>query len=90
MKHNFNDTPSDICICKHEAETLSHYLFKCSSYQLQRIKLLDTVTLILSPNLLDGLYNPKIYLYGSNALCAEANKVIILATINYILETERF
>ena len=31
-RHNFIDTPSDICHCKQGVEDTSHFLFFCSSY----------------------------------------------------------
>ena len=32
-RHNFIDTPSDICDCKLASETLSHFLFTCPTHQ---------------------------------------------------------
>ena len=31
-KHNFLDTPTDICLCKNGVENTEHYLFKCKFY----------------------------------------------------------
>ena len=90
IKYNFSDTPSDVCSCAQESETLSHFLFKCSLYQRQRNILLNDVSLILGPNFLHELNNPKMYLYGLDALDTAANKAILKATIDYIIETNRF
>ena len=90
MKYNFSDTPSDVCSCAIESETFSHFLFRCSHYQRQRNILINNVSLILRPNYLNELNNPKVYLYGLDALDTAANRAILEATIDYIIESNRF
>ena len=47
-RHNFIDTPSDICHCKRGVEDTSHFLFYCSSYVTQRASLTSSVSEILN------------------------------------------
>ena len=89
--HNFLDTPSDICLCKNGVEDLQHYLFRCKFYATHRAKLAATVINILSlKNLRDLSNSEHLYLYGDQLLSFSENKNIILATIEYIKNTNRF
>ena len=90
MKNNFSDTPSGVYNCTLESEIFSHFLFRCSHYQRQRNILLNNVSLILRPNYLNELNNPKVYLDGLDALDTAANRAILEATIDYIIESNRF
>ena len=47
-KHNFLDTPTDICLCKNGVENTEHYLFKCKFYATHRAKLAASVINILA------------------------------------------
>ena len=90
-KHNFLDTPSDICVCKKGVEDLQHYLFRCQFYAAHRAKLAATVINILSLKNLNTLSNSEhLYLYGNESLSFSENKNIILATIEYVKNTNRF
>jgi hypothetical protein len=89
--HNFADTPSDICLCKTGAENTSHFLFHCPFYASHRAKLASSIMTVLIPYNLNHLANSeKLYLYGDDSLPFEDNKKIILATIEYIKNTNRF
>ena len=90
-KHNFVDTPSDLCTCHNGIEDTNHYLFYCRLYATQRAKLASTVIDILSPQNLAHLSNNEtLYLYGDENLSSSENRDILLATIEYIKETNRF
>ena len=90
-KRNFNDVHSDICDCQHDSETLTHFLFFCPKYFVQRTDLQNSTRQILQRcNLIDELLNPNLYLYGNESLSVEDNNEILRATIKYIIETERF
>ena len=90
-RHNFTDTPSDWCKCKSAPENINHYLFHCNLFQVPRLKLINSVAVILSSyNLIDEIHNEEIYLYGHRSLSCEDNRKIILCTIKYIKETGRF
>ena len=90
-RHNFVDTPSDICLCKEGIESTSHFLFSCLLYDIPRVALLNSVNDVLRRNNLD---NPndrvKLYLYGHFSLDILENRIILLLTIRYIKSTNRF
>ena len=91
LKHNFEDTPSDICLCGIGTEDTRHFLFSCSLYARQRAKLAATTITILTPKNLNHLANSEyLYLYGDVSLSDNENRNILKATITYLNETKRF
>ena len=89
--HSFIDTPSDICHCNQGVENTNHFLFTCPSYVTQRAALMSSVNEILHKVRLNHLENQsKLYLYGDSSMNNSDNKKIILSTIKYIKETQRF
>ena len=91
MHHNFLDTPSDTCHCNQGIENTSHFLFQCPSYATQRVILAGSVITILLKNNLNYLGNELlVYLYGHESMSDTDNKNILLSTIKYIKDTERF
>ena len=48
--HQFQDTPSDTCICSRDAETTCHFLLHCPNFITHRRTLFDTVNPILRAN----------------------------------------
>ena len=89
--HNFIDTPSDTCLCNQNVENTSHFFFECLFYVNQRVTLAGSVIEVLLKNNLNHLGNElRVYLYGHNSMSDNDNKVILLSTIKYIKDTERF
>ena len=84
------DTPSEICECNQDIEETSHFLFECRRYARHRASLPATVIEILQRNNLNYLGNlAELYLYGHQLLnCTD--KSIVLSTIKYIKDTQRF
>ena len=90
-RHNFLDTPTDICMCKTGVESTEHFLLKCPFYNLKRIVLAENVIPLLTSNNLAFLQNDvNLYLYGHKDLADNDNKTIILQTINFIKSSNRF
>ena len=90
-RHGFLDTPVDDCLCNRGIEDTNHFLFLCSLYAVQRATLIASVTAILQRYNLETLANQShLYLYGHRAIVFADNRQIILSTINYIKETQRF
>ena len=90
-RHNFTDTPSDICPCKQGIEDTTHFIFSCPLYAIQRATLTASVINILQKNNLNYLGNQsKLYLYGHPSINSTENRKIILSTIKYIKDTLRF
>ena len=90
--HKFKDTPDDRCHCGNGIETTEHFLLKCSSYQTQRATLLSSVNPIISSAIPENTSNnlAETLLYGNEKLDHSQNKIILMATINFIKTTGRF
>ena len=90
-RHNFIDTPSDICHCNQGVEDTSHFLFFCPSYVTQRATLTTSVNEILLKNNLNNLENQsQLYLYGHDSINFTDNRKILISTLKYIKDTRRF
>ena len=90
-RHNFADTPSEICRCKQGIEDTSHFIFSCPFYAIQRATLTASVINILQKNNLNYLGNQShLYLYGHPSINSTENRKIILSTIKYIKDALRF
>ena len=90
-RHNFIETPCDICHCKQSVEDTSHFLFFCSSYVTQRASLTSCVSEILLKNNLNHLGNQlQLDLYGHDSINYADNRKILISTLKYIKDTRRF
>ena len=87
-RHNFADTPSDLCLCKTGVESTIHYLLHCPFFTSQRTVLFSTVeNIVHGKNInMDSVY---LLLYGDPSLSVSENQKIISATIDYIDKTNR-
>ena len=91
-RHNFADTPSEICECNQSVECIPppHVLFECPRYATHRATLAVSVIDILQRNNLNHLGNQhELYLYGHPPLHLIDNRQILLSTIKNIKETKR-
>ena len=84
-RHNFADTPSDLCLCKNGVEDTHHYLFNCPFFASHRKALLSTV--VRDKNL--NVNSVDLLLYGDPSLSTAENQTIICATLDYIDKTNR-
>ena len=90
-RHNFADTPSDICLCNEGIENISHFFLYCPFYITHRESLTSSVNDILTRNNLTIPQDPsELYLYGHPSLSISENKSILLATASFIKSTNRF
>ena len=91
FRHNFVDTINDTCECNVAPENVIHFIFKCPIYNEQRIFLMNCVSLILlSYPTIDIANNVKLFLYGDHLLSYHDNKRLILSTIKFIIDSNRF
>ena len=89
-RHNFVDTPSDLCLCKSGVEDTSHYLLVCPFYATHREVLFSSVENIIRDKIIDqSLNSTDLFLYGDPSLNTSDNQSIICATLNYIDKTNR-
>ena len=90
-RHNFCDTPTNNCSCNQGIEDTGHFLFECCNFATHRVSLAVDVTNILRKhNLLNFANNVNLYLYGEPRIPLEDNKQILIATIKYVKNTNRF
>ena len=94
-RHNFLDTPCDLCSCGTGVESTEHFLLKCPSFMEPRKDLLQITNLLVEPKIqslhtLDNTCLTEILLYGHKSLNPSQNKSLLSATIDYICKTERF
>ena len=90
-RHKFDDTPSDVCLCKIGVEDTKHFLFRCPFHVTKRASLATEVVPILIRNNLNHLSgDEKLYLYGNESISDGDNKAILLATMKFIKDTNRF
>ena len=91
FRHNFTDTPSEICRCNQGIDDTNHFLFLCPNYATPRATLAASIINILQKNNLNYLGNQsKLYLYGHPSIISSENRKILLSTIKYIKSTLRF
>ena len=89
--HNFQDTPSESCLCRIGVEDTDHFLFKCPFYATKRAALASAVMKIIIPKDLGYLGNCRdLYLYGHHTLSNSENADILTSTLKFIHESHRF
>ena len=91
FRHNFRDTINPLCPCNLESETTSHFLLRCTFFICHRKELFDSLELI-DPQLTRFNVEKLVttLLFGDVSYSPENNATIILASIKYILDTNRF
>ena len=90
-RYNFDDTPSDTCLCKQGIEDTFHFIFSCPFYETPRVSLLTSVNESLQKKNLNHAGNQlQLYLYGHPSLNFTDNRKILLSTIKFIKMTNRF
>ena len=89
--HSFLDTPSNKCTVCNTIESTEHFMLNCSIYNEARNDLFRSLH-ILFPNFSDLSNTRKkhLLLYGDESLTYDVNRKILLKTLKYFKETERF
>ena len=92
FRHNFRDTPHELCICQSGIESTIHFLLHCPMFDDHREVLMDIVEPIVHglSNISDETSMSNILLYGSKALNPTQNKKILNATLVYAQSRGRF
>ena len=91
FKYNFQDTLNPPCSCGLDVETTSHYFLHCPLFHAERYSLLNNINEIDSTifNKRDSVVT-RILLYGNESIKNEVNLLILNATIDLVLSTNRF
>ena len=91
FKYNFQNCLNPLCSCGSNIESTSHFLLHCPIFHDKRHTLLSTLNNIDSKILeSNDSYLTLTLLFGSTSLDSETNTLVLNATIDYILSTERF
>ena len=90
-RHNFADTINAICECNNAPENVNHFILIFPFYNDQRTILVNSVSSILRAHPeIDVVYNVKLFLYGNDVLSYDDNKRLLLSTIKFIVDSNRF
>ena len=91
FKHNFQDTLNPFCSCGLYVEINTHFFLYCPLFTNQRRTLLSTVkdTESSLTNTNDSILTHSL-LFGKASLDTSANTLLLNATMNYIISTNRF
>ena len=91
FKHSFQDTLNLFCSCGLDVETNMHFLLYCPLFSYQRCTPLSSVNAIDSSlTNTDDTTLTDILHFGKTSLDITANTLILNATMNYIILTNRF
>ena len=91
FKYNFQNCLNPLCSCGSSIESTSHFLLHCFILHDKRHTLLSTLNNIDSKILeSNDSYLTQTLLFGSTSFDSETNTLVLNATIDYILSTERF
>ena len=91
FKHSFQDTLNFLYSCGLDIETTSYYFLHCPLFHAERSTRLNNINEIDSIifNKSESVMT-RILLYGDESFKDEVNLLILNATIDYVLSTNRF
>ena len=91
FKHSFQDTLNPICSCGFDIEITYHYFLHCPLFHAERSTLLSNIDEIDSTifSKSDSVVT-RILLYGDESFKDEVKLLILNATIDFVLSTNRF
>ncbi len=89
-----NLIPDPICqFCNLEVETICHYLLRCPTYTVHRVRYLMDLNNILEPPYVASLNDDKIvdlFLYGDENLNYNVNEQLFIMAQSFIVNSKRF
>ena len=91
FRHCFQDTLNLLCDCGNDTETTAHFFLHCPSFHTPRQTLLNNIRNINEQILSHGEDQLiQTFLYGNPNFNLTVNRLILNATIEYLISTERF
>ena len=91
FRYNFRDFLNPLCECKLEPEATSHFLRRCHLFHVERATLLNDIKEIDERVISDNASNlDQTLLYGNENYNHETNKKILLSTIKFCVDSNRF
>ena len=93
--YNFCDTHDPICACGNGIEDSEHFLLHCHQFTAYRTTLPRAVNACIEDsdlnfNQLSDLCKVNLLLYGDSQLRFEQNQSILIATLCYVKDSQRF
>ena len=91
FKHGFLDAVDPLCSCSTAIENTDRYFLHCPNFSTARNTSLNEIT-IVDRSIIDHdeIKIIQTFHYGSPTYCVNDNKLVLDASIKYILETKRF
>ena len=91
FKHDFLDAVDPFCSCSTAIENTVHYFLHCPNFSTARNSFLNEIA-IVDRSIIDQdeIEIIQTFLYGNSTYSVNDNKLILDASIKYILETKRF
>ena len=91
FKHSFQDTLNPLCSCGLNIETTSHYFLQCPWFHTEQFTLLNNMKEINSTiSKKSQSVVTRILLYDNKSFKDEVNSLILNATTDFVLSTNRF
>ena len=91
FRHCFQDTLNPLCDCGNDTETTTYFFLHCPSFHTPRQTLLNNIKNINEQILSHGKDQLiQTFLYGSPNFNLTVNRLILNATIEYLISTELF
>ena len=91
FRHCFQDTLNPLCDCGNDTETTTYFFLHCPSFHTPRQTLLNNIKNINEQILSHGKDQLiQTFLYGNPNFNLTVNRLILNATIEYLISTERF
>ena len=89
FRHCFQDTLNQLCDCGNDTETKTYFFFHCPSFHTPRKTLLNNIRNINESILSHGKDQLiQTFLYSNPNCNATVNRLILNATIEYLISTE--
>ena len=91
FKHGFLDAIDPVCSCSTGIENTIHYFLHCPNFSTPRNTSLNEIAIVATSIIdQDEIKIIQTFPYGNPTYSVNNNKLILDASINYILETKRF
>ena len=90
FKHRFLDAIDPLCSCSTGIENTVHYFLHCPNFSTARNTFLNEIAIVDRPIInQDEIKSIQTFLYGKPNYSVNDNKLILDASIKYILEIKR-
>ena len=91
FRHGFRDILNPLCPCSIKAETTAHYFLRCHFYNANRSALMNELNEIDSSfSTLNENKFIDLILYGSDKFENKKTHIILICTITFIKDSQRF